>query len=474
MANPDQKRRIGVISTALGRWLEGGEPWYAAIGLANLVMGTSSILIPLMISQVLHRTVADLGVLSSLVSVVGVIGSLLWGGLSDAAHRRKPFVILSFAAVCLGFVAIGLGPSFWAVVLANMALNFFWVSNAAVTVLIVTENSDKAAWETKIGRLNQFGAIGWVLGLVLGSVGLATARQWLPDERAIRVLFLALAGGAAAATYLAARLVPRTTRRFTPLRFRGVVTALGSFLVEVARFSPYHLYHRLNLKNLVSLLRERDGPGRETKRFLAATFVAFAAIGFFAIPLPLLFSEQFRFASPTVFLYFVFLNVGVVLAYPWASHRIDRFGNKAVQMAALFARFVLFAVAAVYLALARAAPGTFFLVLYLVLVGFSWSFFQLSGVALTSRLARPELRGQTLGLYNAVAGLGLIVAGVGSGYLAHRVGYQATFAVAAVLMGVALLMLRPLRVPKVSAESDTASEGGGANESGSPSAGSGP
>ena len=443
---------MSAVGTSLRRWSSGGERWYFAVGLANLVLGTSSILVPLMVSQVLHSTVADLGVLSSLSSLVGVIGSLFWGGLSDAAHRRKPFIVLSFFAVSLGFVGIALGPSFWTVVLANMGLSFFWMANAAVSVLIVTENTDKALWERKIGRLNQTGAIGWVGGLVLGSVGLALARRWLDDAQAIRGLFLVLALGAAGAATLAIRLVPRTTKEFSPLRFRGLITAVGDFLVEAARFSPYHLYHRLNLKKLVALLRERDEAGRQTKRFLAVTFLAFAALGFFGVPLPLLLSQRFGLPSPTVFLYFVVLNVGVVFAYPWASRRIDRFGNKAVQAAALVTRLLLYVIAAVFLGLSPAVPQPFVIVLYFLGIGLSWSFFQLSGVALTSRLARPESRGQSLGLYNAVAGLGSIVAGVGSGYLAHRFGYHAPTAVSAVLVGLALLLLRGLRVPQASAQ----------------------
>ncbi|MEI6172090.1 MAG: hypothetical protein WCQ45_06425, partial [bacterium] len=78
-------------------WWSEGESWYAAVGLANLVLGASSILIPLALKSVLHRSVDSLGVLSSLVSVVGVLGSLVWGRLSDAAHRRKPFVVMSYA-----------------------------------------------------------------------------------------------------------------------------------------------------------------------------------------------------------------------------------------------------------------------------------------------------------------------------------------------------------------------------------------
>ena len=92
----------------IGKWRRETEPWYGAMGLANLVVGTSSILVPLMVAQVLRGTVEDVGLISSLASLMGVIGSLVWGRLSDVAHRRKPFVIVSYAMVAASFVGLRL------------------------------------------------------------------------------------------------------------------------------------------------------------------------------------------------------------------------------------------------------------------------------------------------------------------------------------------------------------------------------
>jgi len=114
----------------IGKWRRETEPWYGAIGLANLVVGTSSILIPLMIVQVLHGTVENVGLISSLASLMGVIGSLVWGRLSDAAHRRKVFVVMSYTMVAASFVGIAFAQSLTSIVLLNMILNLFWVANA--------------------------------------------------------------------------------------------------------------------------------------------------------------------------------------------------------------------------------------------------------------------------------------------------------------------------------------------------------
>jgi len=425
----------------LQMWWREGERWYWAVGLANLVLGTSSVLIPLSVSDLFGRSVGALGLLTSLVSLVGVAGSLVWGRLSDAAHRRKPFVILSYTLVGLCFLAIPLGSAFRHLVFLNMLMNFFWMANASVTVLIVIENRDRSVWERKIGYLNQIGAIGWVIGLALGSAWMAVVSQFISQALTIRYLFVLIGLGSLAAALVAIRTVPRTVPRFTRRRFRGVILAMGSFIAERARFAPLHLYHRLHPRRILHLLTRPEGFRPGTRRFLLATLISFTALGFFGIPLPLLLSERFGFASSLVFLFFVIQHVAIVFAYPLAARRIRRLGNRSVQMASLAVRLLLFGGFGAYLLLSSTAPPMLLLVVAFVAYGVTWSYFQLSGVALISRLARDENRGAALGLYNALAGLGWILAGTGSSLVAERFGYAFAFSVAAGLLVLSLAIL---------------------------------
>jgi DHA1 family tetracycline resistance protein-like MFS transporter len=426
---------------SLRSWWQEGERWYLAVGLANLVLGTSSVLIPLAVAEVYGRSVGAVGLLASLVSLVGVAGSLVWGRLSDAAHRRKPFVILSYAAVGLCFLAISYASAFRQLVLFNMLLNFFWMANASVTVLIVIESRDQATWEKKIGHMNQIGAIGWVGGLALGSVWMAALSRSVGQAPTIRSLFLMIGLGSLAAAFLALRYVPRTVPKFTRRRFRGVVLAMGNFIAERARFAPLHLYHRLSPRRIVRLLTRPEGFRPGTRRFLLATLIAFLALGFFGIPLPLLLSERFTFPSSLVFLFFMIQHVGIVLAYPLAAKRIRRLGNRSVQIASLSIRLLLFGGVALYLLLSTRTPPMPWIVVAFVAYGVTWSYFQLSGVALTSRLAREENRGAALGLYNALAGFGWILAGIGSSLVTEWAGYAATFGVASGLLLISLTVL---------------------------------
>ncbi len=434
------------------------EPWFVAVALANLAAGTASILIPLWISSRFNGSVGDVGILASLVSLVGVVGSLAWGRLSDAAQRRRMFMVGSYAMTGLSYVAMGFVGSYGQLVLWNMVQNLFWVANASVTVLLVIENKDKSQWEKKIGRLNQSGAVGWVAGLALGTLALVGGAGTIGEAATIRVLFATVGTLAIGAAVLALLYVPRTTPQFTQRRFRGIAPALGNFLFERARFSPFHLYHRFAPRRVwVSLHSGAEGFRPGTKRFLLTTLIAYVALGFIAIPLPLLLRERLGISSSGIFLYSLIQNIGVVVAYPWATRRIARRGTRGVHGVALAVRVALFGVAAIWLSGGGETVPMWILVPVFLVYGVSWAYFQLSGIALMSRVARAKNRGLALGLYNALAGVGWIVAGVGSGKLADGMGYQASTAVAAGLLLVALLALRTVPDPSKAKPADALS-----------------
>jgi len=83
-----------------------------------------------------------------------------------------------------------------------------------------------------------------------------------------------------------------------------------------------------------------------------------------------------------------------------------------------------------------------------LLTGVTWAAFQLSATSIVSRLAPAGLKGQALGAYNALTGLGGVVGAVIGGFLADSLGFPAAFLVAAavVLLTIPVVMVeaRPL------------------------------
>lgn len=432
-------RGIGRFRNAIA----GMEGLFASLGLANVALGTSSILIPLTIVHGLGGSVAQVGLQSSAASLMGVLGSVVWGRLADTVSRRKALLVLSVVVLGLAFVGMAFARSFPVLLASATVQSFFWAATGSVSILLLLHRGEKHAWEQKIGRLNQVTALGWLCGLVLGSAALSAAARFTTEAAATRGLFFLLAGIGAGATLLAIRLVPRQAA--SPERIPLQNTPLAGSDGAPPRSTPQ--VARRVVERLPVFLSAKDTRDRALRLLLAQTFLAWMGVGFFAVPLPILLAERFAIPSPQVFLYYVLLDVGVIAAYPFASRWSAKAGNRTVQTVGLLSRLALCLAGAAFLLLSASAPPWIALSLYFLVIGISYSFLQLSGVSLASRLAPEESRGRILGLFNAVIGAGMIVAGVGSGYLAQGFGYAAPFAAAAFLLLLALFALRTMRDP---------------------------
>lgn len=423
-------------------WLQGFQRWYISLILANLVMGMSSVLIPLKISLVFHLDAQQLGLAAALGSLAAVVGSLIWGRLSDAAHRRKIFVIASYAMVGLAHIGLALTQSFAGLLIYNAALSFFWVANASVAVLLVIEGADQSLWESRIGSLNQSGAFGWLSGLVLGGTIIGAVLARTSVSTGISLLLGLLAVIAFIASGNAAVTIAPVVATFTRRRFRGIAIAEGNLLPEAWKFSPLHLYHRLSPSRLRFL-------SRRVRVFLLSTFLAFTGIAFFAVPLPLVLSQELGFSSTLVFFCYVALHSGVVITYPLAIRRVRRQGGERAHVGALLVRSALFVGAAAIL-----WTGThivWWTVLpFMALIGGTWAVFQLSGVALAARFAKPENRGLALGSYTAVAGISTSAAGICAGTVARNVGYHVSLLVSVLFLVAAAIGIALLRAPSES------------------------
>ncbi|MBU1049510.1 MFS transporter [Candidatus Bipolaricaulota bacterium] len=417
--------------------LLGFQRWYVSLILANLVMGMSSVLIPLRISLGFHLDAQQLGLAATLGSLAAVVGSLIWGRLSDAAHRRKIFVIASYVMVGFAHVGLALTRSFAGLLVYNAALSFFWVANASVAVLLVIEGADETLWESRIGSLNQSGAFGWLSGLILGGtiIGWTLARTSIPTGISLLLGLLALI--AFVASGIAAATITPVAATFTRRRFRGIAIAEGNLLPEAWKFSPLHLYHRLSPSRLKSL-------SRRVRVFLLSTFFAFTGIAFFAVPLPFVLSQQLEFSASLVFFCYVALHGGIVITYPFAIQRVRSRGGERAHVGALLIRSSLFIGAAV--ALGSGVHIAWWAVLpFMMLVGATWAVFQLSGVALAARFAKPENRGLALGSYTAVAGISTSAAGICAGALSRGVGYHVSLLVSVVFLVAAAIGIATLR-----------------------------
>ncbi len=417
--------------------------WYLAFLLANAAAGGVSLLLPLY-AHFLGGTAAAVGTISAVGSLVGVGASLLWGGISDRTRRRRWFVVLSFTGIGVVYGLLPLIGAVSGLVLVGAAASFFWMASSAVSVLVIMERFPEADWEREIGRLNAYSGFGWATGQALGAVWIGGLTGFLGEGLGLKSFgvtagVLGLAGAA-----VAALLLPEAARRVERRDFRGVMVAVGTFLYERFRYGPAHLYYLIRPSQVVRFLQGHTAFGPDLVLLYYGVFLITAAFSLFFVPLPIFLRQELGWPSSLVYAAYTVHTLTSVVAYRWARVAIARWGHRPALGLGLLLRaaaFALFAVTGWVLPGWSAAP-------LFLLTGVTWAAFQLSATSIVSRLAPAGLKGQALGAYNALTGLGGVVGAVIGGFLADSLGFPAAFLVAAavVLLTIPVVMVeaRPL------------------------------
>lgn len=427
------------------------ERWFYAFVIAFIASGSASLLLPLFAATVLGGTVGQIGLMASLASLAGVPFSILWGRWSDRLERRKPFVLLAFVGTGMALLAMGFVREMRHLILLNMAMNAAWVASSAVSTLLVIEGVEQSKWESRIGRFNRYTGAGWVSGLALGAVWNSLAGR-LP-EGGLRELFHLLAVLDLLAASMAFRWLrePERVPRYKRRRFRGLIVEWGDMLVERFRYAPFHLYHLAQPGRLLELIRGKEKLSPQLARYLSCVILIFMGFSAFFVPLPVFFRKVLGLSNSLIYAVWMTHPFVAALFHSRAGDLAERFGNRRIQRLALSIRIALFPLAG-FLPLLPPGARLPLIVGMFVLTGMSWAMTNVTCQGIVAKLAPEGSRGQVLGLYNALLGVGWILGSLLGGYLANWLGYLAAFSAAAALLlaalvGIARLHLQPWPQP---------------------------
>ncbi|MFB6118532.1 MFS transporter [Halosegnis sp.] len=413
-------------------WLYGWAVGYAAVGSASL-------LVPLY-ALALGGGPPLVGLLAAAAAFAGVPGALLWGWLAGRTGRRRPFLLVALAATAAVLASAPLVRAPWHLLIINAAMWFVVAAAAPVLNLLVVDGVPESQWSGRIARLNTYQETGWLAGIALGAVWTAGATAVVGPERALRLLFLVLAGLAALGCLTVARLYPDPVRLPEPY-FRRAYRRLSreewgaGRVLRTIPYAPSRLYW-----GLVTLRPERLRQfGAPLVRYLVAVTLFSVGFAVFWGPMPA-YLIGIGNADGTVFLLFLAANLGSVLAYSRVAKVIDRVGAGAAQTAALAARVVLFPAVGV---IGGLAIGAYAVAALFFLVGATWAVIAVTTTTLVVRLTPRTGRGEGLGVVTALVGAGTGTGSIGGGLVAGVFGYPASFTLAAgtVLLGGILVLV---------------------------------
>ncbi len=417
--------------------------WYWSFFAANSVAGAASPLLPLYV-YFLGGGPREVGQLASVASAVGVLASLLWGRVSDRTQRRRPMILVSFGGLALAYAAFPFLSRVDHLLYLNAFVSLVWMGSVTVAVLLIMETNMKADWEREIGRFNIYSGLGWTGGLALGASWTSLVLPFLGEGWGLRSLGASISVVAMVATVLAALWVREPPLHFSVRSFRGMAVTAGAFLHERFRYAPTHLYHLLSPLQLVRFLQGRSPLGPELALWYYGALLAFTGFSMVFVLLPIFLRSVLDWPTELVYAAYLIHHGVSVLAFGWARKAVSRWGHRPAVGLALLVRALAF----VGWAGVGTILGGWAVPVLFGLAGLTWSYFQLASTAVVSRLAPAGLKGHSLGMYNALAGLGNVLGALTGGYLADSFGYQAPFLAGAALVMLALPILlvegRPL------------------------------
>jgi DHA1 family multidrug resistance protein-like MFS transporter len=418
--------------------------WFYVFIPHKLGSGLTATLLPLFVVQVMGGSVADVGYVTSLTTLAGVPGSILWGNLSDRLSRRRPFLLLGFPGFAIATLLIGLGHSVTHVLIFSALGGLLGAAIGPVASALVLDEVPEDQWPESLGRFNQIGGWSFVAGLVIGTAWLSLLPGRWGTEPAMRGLFL-LAGGIA---LLSLVLTARWVREPTIIRKRrlfhpGLVGRLAVSVAERAMlYPPRMLYFVLRPAFLGEV---RQHLKNTLGRYYLCSFLLFFAINVGFVPFPIFLTDVLGATNAQVFFIYLIKSTADALFYVPMGRLMQRRQGIGLQAQAAAVRVGIFGLYAL-LALVRPGPAGLVAVgLVHTLTGVTWAAIAVSGTTAVAVLSPKALEGRAMGLYNALIGAAGIVGSLAGGHLAQAFGYSASFGTGAVLMGLAAAWMWKLR-----------------------------
>ncbi len=420
--------------------------WYYSFFPYNVAGGSTSPLIPLFVTEGLGGTVAQVGIISAITSAASVPANIIWGNLSDTTKRRKVFVLIGFFGLALALLMMGLAPNVDSYYVANFVQGAVAAAVAPVGTVLILESFAKEEWSRRIGDFSRVGGIGWVGGLVLGTVWLSMADSMGSTIMAMRALFVLASGMAVISIIMAIKWVPESKKKLDREDLPAA-SKLPWISFERGRYAPSKILHvvKLSAKNL----RARNFP-RNLKIYYAVIFLAFTGFLTFYVGLPIFLSSQLGLTVPEVFIVYIASSITSALVYSRAGRWCTTIGGKRIQVLAFFGRIILFPT--FFLVTLVSLPLLALIIVMCVLhalVGMCWAMLSVAGNSLVSNMSFCDFRTESLGMYNSIIGIGSIAGSLMGGFVAVSFGYLDTFVVASVFVIAALLLLFKLNVDKV-------------------------
>ncbi|MBI0582904.1 MAG: MFS transporter [Methanomassiliicoccus sp.] len=419
------------------------DKWYYSFLPHNMAGGSTSPLIPLFITEALAGTVAQVGLLSAISSLAAIPSHILWGNLSDAAKKRRAFVLIGFGGMALAMLMMAFSINFFQYLIANVVMGVLSTAAAPVGTVLILESFPKKEWAKRLGDFSRIGGLGWVLGLLIGTIWIAFFTGAGSSAVEMRALFLLAGSLSLVSVFLAYRWVPEPGELVDRSQISGALHRVPLFTVERARYMPQRVMHVLMIST--KNMRVENFPSN-LRRYYLYTLVTFTGFLTFYVGLPIFLKQYAGMTSAEVFVIYLASSVASALTYSVAGRWATQYGSKKLQVGAVAGRMAVFP--SFFLVTLLGLSTTGLLVVFCALhalLGFFWANISVSGNHIVSNICKKECRAESTGMYGAMQGSAAVAGALIGGYVAQSLGYGVVFAIASAFLVVGLIVLSRIK-----------------------------
>ena len=421
---------------------------YLSLLYINMAGGASAPQVPLFVISVLHGGVGEVTLAVVSVSVATVPAFVLWGEYTDKRGKRKLPIMVGMAMTSVAFVIMAISRDLPTFLLGNVLFGFFLAATVPSSTSLITERNPQRDWGRAMGRFTKVSGVGWMIGMVLGAVFFVIAPSYVGTVLAMRYFMGLCALFSAMAFVIATMWIDEPLVRIDRRWLADEIVSLRTWAFERSRHIPSRLVFNFKPGVMRKARAILPGWGKDLDIYLVSTFVMFVGIQIFYVPFPVMLSEELGLSSANIFTIFLASALAAAAMYAWAGREVDRLGNRRSQLTAWGARSVLFpAFAITFVVMGWGLPTVAFGLAAILngLMGSMFSVVSVAGVTTTLNLSPRRGKGEAVGAYNAVIGLGMIVGGILGGVIATFAGYYAVVVVAGILGALAIALLLRVR-----------------------------
>lgn len=379
--------------------------WLAGFIFHKIAFGLLSVFLPLYITQTLSQgSLTVWGIMASAATFLAIPFAFLWGYLCDAIQRYRFFILMSFATVTTLLYVFSLTTNLIMLGFLYTLIAIFRVAHEPPKNVLIAETFSHPYWKQGFARSGAWTELGWVIGLLLGSLLAFLGAESSP--MLLASVFLSLLSFLASVIFV---MDPA-------LIFEGGLVSIEKSISLLERGEV-----------LLSKVETGETVWGELKRenaiALCVGLVLFAlATSMFFTPLPIFFARNLALQKSSIFTLFLLNSTSCFLGYLLIQRKTcDSDENKAIEKVALLRSLLV--LLPMFAGITPFLGAIALSITALVGMGLAYAFYSISVLSLSMEVIP---RGKA-GLFTALVGIGGAVGCLTGPLMAESFGFQYTF-----------------------------------------------